>query len=144
VNVVESELAFKKIMGLHQQGRSGLGLSKPLLIPPKGTHDYRSSYQKESDLAKAAQLHLQGSWIRWCDYVKMDLFYSSLLAMPSQLFSFCIQSAYNILLAQATFSAGNFLSTLCAHSASHRLPQCLTYWVVVRLLLTRQVYLPSW
>jgi len=57
-------------MGLHQQGRSGLGLSKPPLIPPKGTHDYRKfisdladDIEKESDLAKTAQLHLQGSWL---------------------------------------------------------------------------------
>jgi len=38
IKVVESELAFREMMGLHQQGRSGLGLSKPLVIPTKGTH----------------------------------------------------------------------------------------------------------
>jgi len=41
VKVVESKLAFREIMGFHQQGRSGFGLSKPLVISPKGTHNYR-------------------------------------------------------------------------------------------------------
>jgi len=54
----KSELAFRDIMGLHQHGRSGLGLSKPLVIPPKGTHTYRKlisdlseDIEKENDLA---------------------------------------------------------------------------------------------
>jgi len=41
VKVVESELSFREIMGMHQLGRSGSGLSKPLVIPPNGTHTYR-------------------------------------------------------------------------------------------------------
>jgi len=88
-------------MGLYQ-GCSGLGLSKPLLIPPKATHDYRKfiadDIEKESDLAKAAQL--VSKEVGWCDYVEMDLSWKSLLAMPSQLISFCIQSTHNILLFQ--------------------------------------------
>ena len=28
-------------MGLHQRERSGLGLSKSLVVPPKGMHGYR-------------------------------------------------------------------------------------------------------
>ena len=41
VNVVESELMFREVMGIHQRGRSGLGLSKATVAPPKGTHSYR-------------------------------------------------------------------------------------------------------
>jgi len=85
VNVTESELAFREIMGLHQQGQSGLGLSKPHIVPPKGTHGYRKfisdlseDIEKENDLARASQLHLQGNWVRWCDFIKMDLSWKSL------------------------------------------------------------------
>jgi len=65
----------------------------------KGTHGYRKfisdlseDIDKENDLARASQLLLQGNWIRWCDYVRMDLSRKTLLAMPSPLVSFCIQS----------------------------------------------------
>jgi len=64
VKVVESELAFREIMGLHQQGRSGLGLSKPLVISLKSTHTYRKfisdlseDIEKENDLAKSTHLN---------------------------------------------------------------------------------------
>ena len=104
VNVVESEMTFREIMGSHQKGRSGLGVAKPPVVPPKGTQEYRrfisalaADIDMEKDLAIASQLHLQGNWIRWCDYVKMDLSWKSLLAMPSPLISFCIQSTFNTL-----------------------------------------------
>jgi len=84
-------------MDLHQQGGSGLGLSKPLVIPPKGTQTYRKfisdlseDIEKENDFAKTTQFHLQGNWVRWCDHVKMDLLWKSLLAIPQPLISFCI------------------------------------------------------
>jgi len=103
VKVVESKLAFREIMGFHQQGRSGFGLSKPLVISPKGTHNYRifisdlsEDIERENYLAKATQLHLQGNWakatqlhlqgnwVRWCDHVKVDLSWKSLLALIYQ------------------------------------------------------------
>ena len=59
-------IKFRKVMGIHQRGRSGLGLSKATVAPPKGTHGYRkyiadlsSAIDCENDLARAAQLHLQ-------------------------------------------------------------------------------------
>ena len=64
MKVAESELTFRDIMGLRQQERSGLGLSKPL-VTPKGTHMYgkyvsvlTADIDKEKYLAVASQLHL--------------------------------------------------------------------------------------
>jgi len=138
VNVVESELTFREIMGIHQQGRSGLGLSKPPLVPPKETHGYRKfisdlsgDIDKENDLARASQLHLQWNWIRWCDYVRMDLSWKTLLAMPSPLVSFCIQSTYDILPSSSNLFrwkvSSDSLCTLCntlSATVSHVLSGC--------------------
>ena len=104
VKLAESELAFRDIMGYQQQGRSGFGAFKKKSRPPKGTHAYRkllsdisSQIDSEESFAKAAQLHLQGNWVRWCDYIKLDLSWKSLMSLPQPLVSFCIQSAFNIL-----------------------------------------------
>jgi len=79
-------------MGHKHRGHSGFGLAKPFLVPPKGPQAYRkfiSDLSEEIDgeesLAKASQLHLQGNWTRWCDYIKIDMSWKSLLAMPSPL-----------------------------------------------------------
>jgi len=144
-------------MGFHQQGRSGLGLSKPLVIPPKGTHNYRKfisdlskDIERENDLAKATQLHLQGNWVRGCDYVKMDLSWKSLLAMPRPLISFCIQSTFDILPCPSNLFrwklSADSLCTLCkspSATVSHILSGCkvalkqgrytvmTTFWLVL-------------
>ena len=104
VKLAEAELNFRNIMGHHQKGRLGLGSIQNEKIPLKGTHCYRklisditNEIDSEESLAKAAQLHLQGSWVRWCDYVKLDLSWKSLMSLPQPLVSFCIQSSYNLL-----------------------------------------------
>jgi len=65
VDIVESEIVFRQIMGHKHRGHSGFGLAKPFLVPPKGPQAYRkfiSDLSEEIDgeesLAKAAQLHL--------------------------------------------------------------------------------------
>ena len=45
-------------------------------------------------MCKALQLHLQGQWTRWENYVKNYLSWNSLLAMPANLLSFCLASTY--------------------------------------------------
>ena len=48
-------------------------------------------------MRKALQLQLQGQWTRWENYVKNDLSWNSLLAMPANLLSFCLASTYDVL-----------------------------------------------
>ena len=43
------------------------------------------------------QLHLQGYWTKWCDFVKNDLSWKTLLAMPSSLISFCLGATFDTL-----------------------------------------------
>ena len=40
IKVAEDDLAFQKILGHIQHGRSGLGLNKIAEIPPKQSHEY--------------------------------------------------------------------------------------------------------
>ena len=47
--------------------------------------------------AKSVQLHLQGYWTKWCDFVKNDLSWKTLLAMPSSLISFCLGATFDTL-----------------------------------------------
>ena len=48
-------------------------------------------------MAKALQLQVQGQWTRWENYIKNDLSWKSVLAMPPNLLSFCLASTYNVL-----------------------------------------------
>ena len=99
VRSAESELAFQTIRGPPQFGRAGLGTTKSEGMPAKRTHQYRKlvsvtskEIDEESNMRKALQLQLQGQCTRWENYVKNDLSWKSLLAMPANLLSFCLAS----------------------------------------------------
>ena len=74
------------------------------IIPSKGTYDYRKLISNINDLheeeiyqAKSVQLGLQCHWTKWCDYIKNDLSWKTLLSQPNCITSFCIGSTYNTL-----------------------------------------------
>ena len=46
IKVAEDDLAFQKILGHIQHGRSGLGLNKLAKTPPKQSHEYRRLVSK--------------------------------------------------------------------------------------------------
>ena len=105
-NVKEAEeiLDFKRILGYHQTNRAGFGSVSIPEVPPKRSHEYRklvSSLVEETEenkvQAKAAQLSVQGQWTRWCNFVRMDLSWKSLLSLPRSLISFCIGATYDTL-----------------------------------------------
>ena len=105
-NVKEAEelLDFKKVLGYHQTNKAGFGSLSIPEVPPKRSHEYRklvSSLVEEIDQnkveAKAVQLSLQGQWTKWCNFVRFDLSWKSLLAMPQPLVSFCIGATYDTL-----------------------------------------------
>ena len=104
VSTAEAEILLRKLTGPSRVGRSGFGYVKQTSIPERGTSSYRklissvvSEFEEEESLARATQLHLQGNWTNWCDFVKIDLSWKSLLALPSPLLSFCIQATYETL-----------------------------------------------
>ena len=95
----ESRLEFQKVIGYHQTSRAGFGSFKSPSI-----HKYRrliSNLVGEVDEnaynAKSVQLHLQGYWTKWCDFVKNDLSWKTLLVMPSSLISFCLGATFDTL-----------------------------------------------
>ncbi|XP_057310634.1 uncharacterized protein LOC130648598 [Hydractinia symbiolongicarpus] len=97
VRIAEAELKIKEIIGLG------------LCPKPKGTslrqsHSFRKlvsvtakEIDGEKDISRALQLQVQGSWTRWDNYIKNDLSWKSLLAMPPNLLSFCLSSTYDVL-----------------------------------------------
>ena len=100
----ESRLEFNKILGYHQSHRAGFGALSIPEVPPKQSHEYRkllstlvSEEDEASYQAKAVQLTLQGQWTRWCNFVKQDLSWKSLLGMPQNLISFCLGATYDTL-----------------------------------------------
>lgn len=104
VRSAESQLQYTKVAGYHQIGKAGFGLIKQKDIPTKGCQKYRKTisdivYEHEEEIfqARAVQLHIQGNWMKWCSYVKNDLSWSTLLALPQCLISFCIGSTYDTL-----------------------------------------------
>ncbi len=103
-SIAEAEINFQQIRGPLQMGRSGIGIYQQSPVPEKGTYDYRkrvSSTSKSIDFEahsqKAIQLSLQCHWMVWENYIKNDLSWKNLLAMPPNLISFCISSTYNML-----------------------------------------------
>ena len=104
VITAESKLEFQKLLGYHQTNRAGFGYFHQPETPAKHSHAYRklvySVLVEEDDevfRAKAVQLHLQGYWMRWCDFMKNDLSWKTLLGMPSSLLSFCLNATYGTL-----------------------------------------------
>ena len=101
VSSAEAELRFQEIRGAPQFGRAGLGLSKSSPTPKeKHSREYRKlvsttsrEIDEEANFCKALQLKVQGQWTRWENYVKNDLSWSSILAMPPNLLSFCLSSS---------------------------------------------------
>ena len=124
VSEAESHIDFKKILGYHQHHRAGFGSIETPDLPPKSSYDYRKhlativeELESEKDHAKAVQLSVQGQWTKWCDYVKFDLSWKTLLAMPQSLISFCLGATYDTLPSPANLQRWNIPSevscTLC-------------------------------
>ena len=94
VKDAESRLEFEKILGYHKNNRA-ITTQK---IRPKNT---LSSVVENSDDDKLhtepVQLNLQGQWNRWCDYIKLDLSWKNLLAIPQPFLSFCLGATYDTL-----------------------------------------------
>ena len=100
----ESRLEFQKVMGYHQSSRAGFGSIIRPSIPAKNSQEYRKlisdlvcEVDENAYQAKSVQLHMQGYWTQWCDYIKSDLSWKTLLAMPTPLLSFCLGATYNTL-----------------------------------------------
>ena len=95
----ESRLEFQKVIGYHQTSRAGFESFKSPFIPRRNSHEYRSlisdlvgEVNEHAYHAKSVQLHLLGYR---CDFVKNDLSWKTLLAMPSSLISFCLGATFD-------------------------------------------------
>ena len=73
-------------------------------VPPKHSYAFRKlltsmieEAEGEKCQAKAVQLSVQGQWSKWCIYVRMDLSWKTLLAMPEHLLTFCLGATYDAL-----------------------------------------------
>ena len=89
VEEAKKGLNFKQILGYHQCHRTGFGSISIPEVPPKHSYAYRkllTSMVEEAEegkyQAKAVQLSVQGQWTKWCSYVRMDLLWKTLLAIP--------------------------------------------------------------
>ena len=47
--------------------------------------------------AKPAQQSLQGKFIKWCSFLRLDLAWKTILAMPKSLLSFCLGATFDTL-----------------------------------------------
>ena len=138
VITAESKLEFQKLLGYHQSNKAGFGSFHQPDIPAKNSHAYRklvSSMLEEDDndvfRAKAVQLYLQGYWMKWCDYIKNDLSWKTLLNLPSTLVSFCLNATYDTLPSpsnlrrwQITTEASCFLCKKQICTTAHILGAC--------------------
>ena len=74
---------------------------------------------------------MQGYWTKWCDFVKNELSWKSLLAMPSSLISFCLGATFDTLLSPSNLKSWRLITEsscfLCGKSictSEHILAAC--------------------
>ena len=110
----ESRLKFQKVIGYHQTSRAGFGSFKSPSILHRNSQEYRrlisdlvGEVDENAYHAKSVQLHLQGYWTKWCDFVKNDLSWRTLLVMPSSLISFCLGATFDTLPSTSNLNAGD-------------------------------------
>ena len=96
VKFAEAEIKFQNTIGPTQHNTAGLGKIKKQHIPIKQCHPYRHlvastalSIDEERNLAEAVQLHVQGQWTRWVNYIQSNFSWKDLLGLPTNLVSFC-------------------------------------------------------
>ena len=137
----ESELRFRRIRGPPQFGKAGLGITTKKAMPTeKSSREYRKlisdtskEIDEETNMSKALQLKVQGQWTRWENYVKNDISWKSVLAMPPNLLSFCLSSTYDVLPSPSNLKRWHICSEascfLCGKevcTTSHVLGACTT------------------
>ena len=81
--------------------------------------------------SKAVQLHVQGQWTRWMNYVQQVFSWVSLMAMPANLTSFCLASTYDTLPSPTNLNRWRIMAetmcTLCSKNVcttAHILGAC--------------------
>ena len=111
--IAEAEMAFQQVIGPRQKGRNGLGIAKLSPIPEKNTHAYRKlvlttskEIDEEKNSQKALEQTLQCHWMSWENYIKNDLSWSNILAMPPNLRSLCIASSCNVIPSPSNLKRG--------------------------------------
>ena len=107
VEEAEKRLNFKQILGYCQCHRAGFASISIWFnvypeVPPKHSYAYRKlltlmveEAEAEKYHAKTVQLSVQGQWTKSGRYVRMDLLWKTLLAMPQQLLTFCLGAMYD-------------------------------------------------
>lgn len=123
----ESIIHFKKILGHTQAGTAGLGYTSTVKFPQKGTPEYRrmvsdvlfeedDKVEVTSSLDKKLQMH----WVKWCNYVKTNISWTTFLSMPANLLRFQIGSTFNTLPSPSNLSVWKLSSdpscALCGQS----------------------------
>ena len=141
IDSAEAELRFKNIRGPPQFGRAGLGMSSHKTVPvEKHCHDYRkliSDTAKEidadSEMCRAIQMQVQCQWTRWENYIKSDLTWKCILAMPPDLLSFCLSSTFDVLPSPSNLKRWRICTESCCFlcgkdicTTSHVLGACKT------------------
>ena len=114
VEVAEHSVKLNKIIGHTQNTKAGLGKTPHKPVPPIHSHEYRKlisdtllGHEEDINLSKAVQLHVQGQWTKWTDYISNDLTWNTLLSMPKSLLSFCLNSTFDTLPSPANLSSWN-------------------------------------
>ena len=135
----QNDTKINQVCGNSHHNRQGLGYTTTPKVPThKSSKHYRryiSEYHKSIDdtyaFSKAVQLQVQGQWTRWMNYVQQDFSWSSLMAMPANLTSFCLASKYDTLPSPANLKRWRIttetMCTLCSKdvcTTAHILGAC--------------------
>ena len=112
----EDKIEFEKVLGYHQHNHAGLDFIKQTEVPPKQTHNYRKlvsdkvhDLEEERYLAKAVQLHREGNWARWCNYIQNELSWKHLLVTSPRVTSFVLGATFDTLSSPTIFILSYFI-----------------------------------
>ena len=139
-------ILIKKILNLKysHHSRHRLGYTTAPKVPRHKSSKHYRRYISEINIyhksigdtyafSKAVQLHVQGQWTIWMNYVQQDFSWASLMAMPANLTSFCLASTYDTLPSPANLKRWRIttetMCTLCSKdvcTTAHILGACIT------------------
>ena len=124
----ECDVRVKEILGVTRTSKAGLGYEKYQRVPSdKQSSHYRKlvtdavKQQVENEYsAKAASEALQCQWTKWTNYIKQDLRWANILAMPPNLLSFCLNATFSTLPSPSNLRRMKIQTeascSLCSHS----------------------------
>ena len=77
-------------------------------------------------MSRAVQLQVQNQWTRWLNFIQQDFSWATLMAMPTNLTSFCLASTLDTLPLPTNLQRGEYFIQISG---------CATFRIIDKMLV---------